>query len=219
MTFAAAEPKVFVVDDEREVRKALERLLRSAGFPVTAFASAQEFLATVADDAPGCVLLDYQMPGLSGLELQDVLAARGMSRQIVFLSGHGDIPKSVQAIQGGAIDFLEKPASKELLLAAVERALARDALERRSRAGMDEVRARLAQLTPREREVMTHVIAGRLNKQIAGLLGTAEKTVKIQRGAVMKKMSVRSVADLVRCAEKAGLEPSSPRPGGAQDRS
>jgi FixJ family two-component response regulator len=207
MTEAPVEPRVYVVDDELEVRKGLERLLRSAGFPVAVFGSAQEFLAQVGHDAPGCVVLDYQMPGLSGLELQAVLASRGVPIQIVFLSGHGDIPKSVQAIQGGAVDFLEKPASKELLFAAVTRALKRDAQGRRVRAELDDARARLAELTPREREVMTHVIAGRLNKQIAGLLGTAEKTVKIQRAAVMRKMGVRSVADLVRSAEKAGLEP------------
>jgi FixJ family two-component response regulator len=207
---AAGEPRegrVFVVDDEPEVRKGLERLLRSAGFEVAAYGSAQEFLVSVGDEA-GCIVLDYQMPGLSGLELQEVLAARGVRPQIVFLSGHGDIPKSVQAIQGGAVDFLVKPAGADLLLAAVRRALARDAEDRAERARAADVRDRLAQLTARERQVMSHVIAGRLNKQIAGLLGTAEKTVKIQRSAVMKKMGVRSVADLVRCAEKAGLEPS-----------
>jgi FixJ family two-component response regulator len=202
-----AQPRVFVVDDQRQVRTGLERLLRAAGFQVEAFASAQDFLATAGEKGPGCVILDYEMPGLNGLELQEVLAARGEHWEIVFLTGHGDIPKTVRAMQGGAVDFLVKPAGQEQILAAVHRALARDAEHRARRAEVEEARARVALLSPRERQVMGHVIAGRLNKQIADTLGTAEKTVKIQRAAVMQKMGVRSVAELVRRAEKAGIEP------------
>lgn len=202
------QARVFVVDDQPEVRKGLERLLRAAGLEVALFASAQEFLAAVDGDAAGCVLLDYQMPGFNGLELQDILIARDVHVPIVFLTGHGDIPKTVQAMKGGAVDFLVKPASQEQILDAVRRALAHDARQRGERAELAEVRTRMAQLTPREREVMGHVIAGRLNKQIAGMLGTSEKTVKIQRAGVMQKMGVRSVAELVRRTAKAGIEPS-----------
>jgi FixJ family two-component response regulator len=199
---------VFVVDDEPEVRKGLERLLRAAGIQASLFASAQEFLLAVTATDPGCVILDYQMPGLNGLELQDVLAARGAHLQIVFLTGHGDIPKTVQAMRGGAVDFLVKPAAQEQILAAVQRALARDAAARAQQTEIEDVRARIADLSPRERQVMGHVIAGRLNKQIADILGTAEKTVKIQRAGMMQKMGVRSVAELVRRTEKAGVVPS-----------
>jgi FixJ family two-component response regulator len=201
------EARVFIVDDQPEVRTGLERLLRAAGYQVQSFGSAQEFLVAVEDERPGCVILDYQMPGLNGLELQEVLAARGVHREIVFLTGHGDIPKTVQAMQGGAVDFLVKPAGQEQILGAVTRALERDAQHRVQRAEVEELRARVKLLSPRERQVMGHVIAGRLNKQIADILGTAEKTVKIQRAAVMQKMGVRSVAELVRQAEKAGVKP------------
>jgi FixJ family two-component response regulator len=204
----SADASVFVVDDQPEVRKALERLLRASGLKVELFPSAQDFLVSVGEDKPGCVILDYQMPGLNGLELQDVLTARGAHWPIIFLTGFGDIPKTVQAMNGGAIDFLVKPAGKDEILGAVERALVRDAQLRAERAEVAQVHARLKQLTPREREVMGHVIAGRLNKQIADLLGTAEKTVKIQRAAVMHKMDVRSVAELVRATAKAGIEPT-----------
>jgi FixJ family two-component response regulator len=204
----SAEPVVCVVDDQAPVRASLERLLRACGLRVQLYASAQDFLVAADERVPGCLILDYQMPGLDGLELQEVLAARGSPWQIVFLTGRGDIPKTVQAMQGGAVDFLVKPAGQEEILAAVRRALDRDARLRAQRGEVAEVRARLALLSPREREVMGHVIAGRLNKQIADLLGTAEKTVKIQRAAVMHKMEVRSVAELVRCAEKAGLQPT-----------
>jgi FixJ family two-component response regulator len=203
----SVDPNVFVVDDEPTVRKALDRLLRAAGLKVSLFASAQEFLMALDHEVPGCVILDYQMPGLNGLELQDVLAARGSQLQIVFLTGHGDIPGTVKAMQGGAVDFLVKPAGREQILPAVERALERDAALRAQRAELDDVHARIAQLSPRERQVLGYVIGGRLNKQIADILGTAEKTVKIQRAAVMQKMGVRSVAELVRQTEKAGVLP------------
>jgi FixJ family two-component response regulator len=202
-----AAARVFVVDDEASVRQALQRLLRAAGLEVEVFVSAQEFLMALEHEQPGCVILDYQMPGLNGLELQEVLAVRGTQLQIVFLTGHGNIPRTVRAMQGGAVDFLVKPASREQILPAVERAMQRQAEERARRAEVDEVQARIAQLSPRERQVMGHVIAGLLNKQIADILGTAEKTVKIQRAAVMQKMGVRSVAELVRQTGKAGIQP------------
>ena len=204
----SSKGRIFVVDDEPAVRKALERLLRAADFEVTLFASAQEFLVALDSEQPGCVILDYQMPGLNGLELQELLATRGAQLQIVFLSGHGDIPRTVQAMQGGAVDFLVKPAGREQILPAVERALAREAAQRSQRAEVEDVHARLAQLSPRERQVLGHVVAGRLNKQIADILGTAEKTVKIQRAAVMQKMGVRSVAELVRQTGRAGVVPA-----------
>ena len=200
--------RVFIVDDEVGIRTALERMLRVAGLEVELFPSAQDFLLALDREHPGCVILDYQMPGLNGLEVQDVIAARGTQLQIVFLTGHGDIPGTVRAMQGGAVDFLVKPASPERILRAVQRALARDALECTKRATLDDLQRRIAQLSPREREVMGHVIAGRLNKQIAHILGTAEKTVKIQRAAVMQKMGVRSVAELVRMADVAGVAPA-----------
>lgn len=203
----APAPRVFVVDDELAIRTALERMLRAAELEVRLFPSAQEFLMALDHEQPGCVILDYQMPGLNGLELQEVVAARGAQLQIVFLTGHGDIPRTVRAMQGGAVDFLVKPANREQILLAVERALAREAQQRTSRVERDALQARVAQLSPRERQVMGHVISGRLNKQIADILGTAEKTVKIQRAAVMQKMGVRSVAELVRLAAKAGVGP------------
>lgn len=202
-----ATEKIYVVDDEPEVRKSLERLLRAAGMQVHVFSSAQDFLMATSQGSSGCVVLDYKMPGLTGLELQDVLAARGCHWQIVFLTGQADIPKSVQAMKGGAVDFLVKPASREQLLEAIGKALARDAQARSTRSELAEVAARIAQLSTRERQVMGHVIAGRLNKQIADALGTAEKTVKIQRARVMQKMGVRSVAELVRLTERAGVRP------------
>jgi FixJ family two-component response regulator len=199
---------VFVVDDEPEVRKALERLLRASGLQVDVSASAQEFLERSEGVQSGCAVLDYQMPGLTGLDLQDVLADRGGGWQIVFLSGQGDVPKTVRAMKAGAVDFLVKPADGTQLVAAVRRALERAAEAKADGASVADARARVATLSARERQVLGHVIAGRLNKQIAGELGTAEKTVKIQRAAMMEKMGVRSVADLVRLAAKAGIEPS-----------
>ena len=202
--------KVYVVDDEGPVRRALDRLLRAAGFDVQLNSSAQEFLARSEGHSAGCVVLDYRMPGLSGLELQDVLAARDTSWQIVFLTGRGDIQTAVRAIQAGAVDFLEKPADQPLLLSAVRRALVRAAQVNAERDFADATRARFATLSWREREVMGHVIAGRLNKQIADRLGTSERTVKVQRAAVMAKTGAKSVAELVRMAARIGMEPTSP---------
>jgi FixJ family two-component response regulator len=196
---------VFLVDDDPSILRALTRLLRAGGHQVSAFRSPGDFLAQHDASVPGCVVLDLAMPGLSGLELQTALAAAGCHRPIVFISGHGDIPSSVRAMKAGAVDFLTKPVSEENLLAAIERAMERDRLVRDARAELQAIGERLNRLTPREREVFQHVVAGQLNKQIAADLGTVEKTVKVHRSRVMEKMGVRSLADLVRIAERIGL--------------
>jgi len=201
-------PTVFLVDDEEAVRKAVSRLLRSAGIAVAAFASAAEFLTTFDPAIPGCLVLDVAMPGLNGLELQQALAERGGALPIIFLSGHADVPISVDAMKAGAMDFLTKPARDEVLLAAVRTAFEKNRVARIARAETHEILTRLATLTPREREVMEHVVTGRLNKQIAGDLGTAEQTIKIHRARVMEKMKVLSVAELVRLADQARLAPT-----------
>jgi FixJ family two-component response regulator len=200
-----AQPTIFVVDDYAAVRSSISRLLRAAGFVVTAFGSAQEFLAQYDPGAWGCLVLDVAMPGLNGLELQDVLAKAGSLLPIVFLTGEGDIPKSVQAMKRGASDFLTKPVDEKDLLAAVRAAIGKDRAYRRKQAELYEIRARLATLTPREREVLEYVVAGKLNKQIASDLGTVEQTIKVHRAHVMEKMKVRSVAELVRLTERCGI--------------
>jgi FixJ family two-component response regulator len=202
---SATEPTVFVVDDEATVRKSLVRLLKAAGFRVETFASAGEFLHRPADDAPACLILDVQMPGLNGLELQRVLADANRILPIIFITGHGDIPTSVRAMKAGALDFLSKPFDEKDLLLAIQRALETADVQLRERGAGDEVRRRLATLTPREHEVLLQVITGHLNKQIADTLGAAEKTIKVHRGRVMQKMQAESVADLVRLCEKAGI--------------
>ncbi len=196
---------VFVVDDDPSVLKGLARLLRSARLDVAAFDSPREFLERHDSAAPGCLVLDVAMPGLNGLELQEALAAEGSALPIIFLTGHGDIPKSVQAMKRGALDFLTKPVNDEDLLKAVHVAIEKDRAARQARAELEEIRARLDMLTPREREVLAHVVSGQLNKQIAADLGTVEKTIKVHRARVMEKMKAQSVADLVRLAEKLGL--------------
>jgi FixJ family two-component response regulator len=196
---------VFLVDDDPSILRALTRLLRASGHPVSAFRSPRDFLAHHDAAVPGCVVLDLAMPGLNGLELQGALAAAGCQRPIVFLSGHGDVPSSVRAMKAGAVDFLTKPVSEENLLAAIQRAIERDCLMRRARAELQAIGERLNRLTPREREVLQHVVTGQLNKQIAADLGTVEKTVKVHRSRVMEKMGVRSLADLVRITERIGL--------------
>jgi FixJ family two-component response regulator len=200
---------VFLVDDDAGVLKALSRLLRARGHDIKAFTSPQAFLADHDASMPGCAVLDVSMPGLDGLELQQALTAGGSQRPVIFLTGKGDIPTSVRAMRAGAIDFLTKPVNDADLLAAIARAEKEDARTRHANAELESINARFAILTPREREVMTHVIAGRLNKQIAGDLGTVEKTIKVHRGRMMEKMGVRSVADLVRLAEKAGISAQS----------
>jgi FixJ family two-component response regulator len=199
------DPTVFVVDDYAPGRRSISRLLRTAGFAVTAFASAEEFLAQYDPQASGCLVLDLAMPAVSGLELQGILADRGSLLPIIFLTAYGDIPKSVQAMKRGASDFLTKPVNDEDLLAAVRAAIEKDRALRREQTELSEIRARLATLTPREREVLEYVVAGKLNKQIAGQLGTVEQTVKIHRAHVMQKMRVQSVAELVRLTERCGI--------------
>jgi len=198
-------PTVFVVDDYAPGRRSISRLLRAAGFAVTAFASAKEFLAQYDPETPGCLVLDLAMPAVSGLELQGILDDRGSLLPIIFLTAYGDIPKSVQAMKLGASDFLTKPVNDEDLLAAVRVAIEKHRALRREQAELSEIRARLATLTPREREVLEYVVAGKLNKQIAGELGTVEQTVKIHRAHVMQKMRVQSVAELVRLTERCGI--------------
>jgi FixJ family two-component response regulator len=196
---------VHLVDDDPSVLRALSRFLNSRGYDVRPFASAQEFLDRHDPSVPGCAILDLSMPGFDGLKLQQTLAADGVQLPIIFLTGTGDIPSSVRAIQAGALDFLTKPARKEDLLKAISRAEASDAHARRARSELAALQARITSLTPREREVLSHVVAGQLNKQIAGDLGTTEKTIKFHRSRMMQKLGIRSVADLVRLAEKAGI--------------
>jgi FixJ family two-component response regulator len=199
---------VYVVDDDEGVRKAVTRLLRAAGFEVHCFPLAAEYLAKDDRTQVGCLLLDVAMPGISGLDLQEALATTESERSIVFITGRGDIPKSVQAMKAGAIDFLTKPLDDEKLLAAVRLAIEKDQLARRARAERESIEQRLATLTQREREVLEHVVSGELNKQIAAKLGTVEKTIKVHRGRVMAKMGVDSVAELVRVTEQAGVRPA-----------
>ena len=197
-------PTVFVVDDDLAVLKGLARVLRSAGLEVATFSSPSEFLEQHDPRAAGCLVLDVAMPDLNGLELQKALTAKGSAIPIIFLTGRADIPMSVQAMKGGALDFLTKPVNDEDLLKVVAAALEKDRIERQSRAELDEIQERFATLTPREREVLTHVVSGQLNKQIANDLGTVEKTVKVHRARVMEKMKVNSVAELVRLTERLG---------------
>lgn len=197
----------FVVDDDASVLKALGRLLRSAGYDARTFSSAQDFLAAHDPDVPGCAVFDVTMPDFDGLQLQEKLTCDGIARPIIFLTGNGNIPLSVRAMKGGAVDFLTKPVNREKLLSAITHALEVDATSRQEQDERKAVRYKLDKLTPREREVLMHVIAGRLNKQIAAELGTVEKTIKVHRGRVMSKLGVRSVAELVRLTERAGLMP------------
>jgi FixJ family two-component response regulator len=196
---------VFLVDDDEGVLKALSRLLLARRYEVQSFMSPQAFLVHHDATVPGCAVLDVAMPNLDGLALQQALTIGGSQRPVIFLTGQGDIPTSVRAMRAGAIDFLTKPVNDDDLLAAIAHAKEEDTMIRSRNADLDLLKARFAVLTPREHEVMTHVIAGRLNKQIAGDLGTVEKTVKVHRGRVMTKLGVRSVAELVRMAEKAGI--------------
>jgi FixJ family two-component response regulator len=199
-------PTVYVVDDEDGFRGSLSRLLRSAGLPVSDFASAGEFLAAFDPGAPGCLVLDLAMPELNGIELQRILHEEwDCDLPLIFLTGHAEIPDSVAALKEGAFDFLTKPVDPDVLLAAIRSALRRDAESRSEQAEIRAIRLRYETLTPREREVMAHVVTGQISKQIARDLGTAEKTIRIHRGQVMKKMQADSVATLVRQAEKLGI--------------
>ncbi len=199
-------PTVLLVDDEPLVRRAVGRLLRAEGFQVAAFGSSREFLAAHDPAAPGCLVLDMAMPGLNGLELQQILAGGGSALPIIFLTGRADVPMCAQAMKRGAADFLTKPVNGADLLAAVRRALEHDHHARQARVEQVDIRTRIASLTPREREVLEHVVTGQLNKQIAANLGTTEGTIKVHRGRVMEKMRVASVAELVRLMERCGSD-------------
>jgi FixJ family two-component response regulator len=200
-----ADAIVFVVDDDTGLRRSLQNLIGSVGLRVETFASAQEFLGRNLMDAPGCLVLDVRLPGLSGLDLQKRMADLGLEIPIIFITGHGDIPMTVQAMKAGAVEFLTKPFRDQDLLDAIQQALDRDRSAREQRSEIEELRSRLDSLTPRERQVMGLVIGGLLNKRIAGELGTSEATIKIHRRGVMEKMGAGSLAELVRMADKLGI--------------
>ena len=195
-------PIVYVVDDEPAVSISLKRLLRSVGLEARTYASAQEFLRSERPDAPGCLVLDVRLPGLSGLDLQQELAAAKIDLPVIFITGHGDIPMSVRAMKAGAVEFLTKPFREQELLEAIERAIKQSRIVRQHDAVIRILQKRYALLTPREREVFARVISGLPNKQIAGQLGTSEKTIKVHRGQVMQKMKAESLADLIQMAAK-----------------
>ena len=201
-------PTVFLVDDDPGVLKALTTLLTVSGYDVKPFASAQEFLDDHDASLPGCAVFDVAMPDIDGLELQAALLEKNLDRPVIFVTGFGDIPTSVRAMKAGAIDFITKPVREQQLLEAVAQAVKRDAEARERLGELKSIDTKLAELTPRELEVVRHVIAGKLNKQIAHELGTVINTVKVHRGRAMRKLGVQSVADLVRVAQKAGVQPA-----------
>jgi FixJ family two-component response regulator len=199
------EGMVFVVDDDASLRESLQDLIGSVGLRVEAFASAQEFLRSQRPNVPGCLVLDVRLQGLSGLELQKRLAEADIEIPIIFITGYGDIPMTVQAMKAGAVGFLTKPFRDQDLLDAIQQALELDRIAREQRAKLEELHGRYRSLTPREREVIVLVVAGLLNKQIAGELGTSEAAVKVHRQHVMEKMGASSLADLVRIADRLGI--------------
>ena len=205
-----AEPVVFIIDDDPLYRASAERLIRSVGFNVQGFDSARDFLSSRRSDVPSCLILDVRLPGLSGLDLQRQLAEAGVHIPIIFVTGHGDIPMSVQAMKAGAVEFLTKPFRDQVLLDAIRQAIGRDQLARRQHARNLDFRRRYESLGPREREVFKCVVSGMLNKQIADELGATERTIKFHRSHIMQKMQVKSVAELVRIAEALGIAAKEP---------
>jgi FixJ family two-component response regulator len=199
---------VFVIDDDESVRKGLRRLLHSADYQTEVFSSASDFLVRAPYSGPACVIVDVRMPGLNGIDFQRALIKRRRKEQLVFITGHGNVPMCAQAMKAGAVDFLPKPFKPRDLLKCVERALARSTKQRQREANEDGARQLLDSLTPREFEVMELVVMGMLNKQVGGELGMAEKTVKVHRGRVMQKLGVRSVPELVRLTQRAGVSAS-----------
>lgn len=207
MTF---EPTVFVVDDDEAVCRALRLLIKSAGMNAQTYASAEQFLDGYKPSRPGCLLLDIQMPGMNGLALQEQLAQRKLKIPVIIITGHGDVPMAVRAMKLGAVDFIEKPFRDQALLDHIKRAIDQDAQDRRDQAELDQIEQRLGLLSRRERQVMDLVVTGKLNKVIAYKLGIAQKTVEFHRANVMRKMRVKSLAELVQLAVKAGAPESPP---------
>jgi FixJ family two-component response regulator len=199
------KPIVFIIDDDASVRSGLEDLLRSVGLEVVSFGSPQGFLHHKRPDTPGCIVLDIRMPGQSGLEFQRTLTTAGIDLPVIFITGHGDIPMSVRALKSGAIEFLTKPLHEQQLLDAIQLGIERDRTQRQKAKAVGELRERLDALTARERDVLTLVITGRMNKQIAGQLDVSEATIKVHRGQIMHKMRARSLVDLVRMADTLGV--------------
>jgi FixJ family two-component response regulator len=206
-----SEPTVFIIDDDVSARRGLTRVVRAAGMDAESFTSARDFLASGKADGPGCIVLDVKMPEMTGPELQEALGRAEYAMPIIFLSGHSDVPTAARAMKRGAVDFLTKPVDQTDLLAAIRVSLARDAEARTRRVEESYIHEHVKTLTPREHEVMTYVITGMLNKQIADELNISEETVKIHRGRVMHKLEIESVAELVRLCEKSGIAPATRR--------